>query len=150
MWYGCAILLLLFRFSVGHPGIEHRGRCMYRPYIPHYPPSLSPRPAVPAVCVCVFLKACLLFAFCFLLSLSEQNFACSIKEFIFPPAGIPEPEHEQKEEKTSKRSQSVAMFQCFSSPAVCARAIHERGVRNMDTVLWQTKLLNTLSTPNFG
>ena len=36
---------------------------------------------------------------------------------------------EQKEERTIKRSQLVAMFPCFSLPAVCARAIQKRGVR---------------------
>ena len=40
---------------------------------------------------------------------------------FFSAAGIPE----QKEEKTSKRSQPVAMFPCFSLPAVCARAIQK-------------------------
>ena len=35
-----------------------------------------------------------------------------------------------------KRSQPAAMFPCFSSSAVCARAAHERGVRNVDTAPW--------------
>jgi hypothetical protein len=40
---------------------------------------------------------------------------------FFSAAGI----FEQKEEKTSKRSQPVAMFPCFSLPAVCACAIQK-------------------------
>ena len=56
-------------------------------------------------------------------------------EFLLPSVTL---FPEQKEEKTSKRSQPVAMFMfpCFPSPAVCARAIHERGDRDADTVPW--------------
>ena len=57
----------------------------------------------------------------------------SLYDFLLP---VITPFREQKEEKTSKRSKPAAMFPCFSSPAVCARATHERGVRNVDTVLW--------------
>jgi hypothetical protein len=63
----------------------------------------------------------------------DENF--SISEFLFFAAWT----LEQKEEKTSKLSQPVAMFPCVSSPAVCTsgtRAIYERGVRNVDTMLW--------------
>ena len=44
---------------------------------------------------------------------------------------------------------SSALY-CIKRIPPGARAIHERGVRNMDTVLWPTKLLNTLSTSKFA
>ena len=74
---------------------------------------------------CLLLAACCLSTCCLgLLSvivivICEQNFG--VYEFLFSAAGIPE----QKEEKASKRSQPVAMFPCFSLPAVCARAIQK-------------------------
>ena len=68
---------------------------------------------------------------------SKQVSTASLQEFI-------------QSVQAFRIGQLVSNGSCFSSSAVCVRAIHKRGVRNMDTVLWPTKLRNTLSTSKFA
>ena len=49
----------------------------------------------------------------------------------------------RKKKRQAKKATKLFLFPCFSSPAVCARATHERGVRNVDTERDSTFLIFT-------